>query len=106
MNKEKIEQPVPEWFNGVIYDKGDIVANRFSGEEIELNNVELSMYDFVMGASITVEMGMFNTPLHVKDLRKACIASSKNTLSLTLNFFITIVLLCYTLHRIVLSFHL
>ena len=70
MNKEKIEQPVPKWFNGVIYDKGDIVANRFSGEEIELNNVELSMYDFVMGASITVEMGMFNTPKHVQDLRK------------------------------------
>jgi len=69
MNKEKIEQPVPKWFNGVIYDKGDIVANRFSGEEIELNNVELSMYDFVMGASITVEMGMFNTSNHVKDLR-------------------------------------
>ena len=68
MNKVK-EQPVPKWFNGVIYDKGDIVANRFSGEEIELNNVELSMYDFVMGASITVEMGIFNTPNHVKDLR-------------------------------------
>ena len=68
MNKTK-EQPVPKWFNGVIYDKGDIVANRFSGEEIELNNVELSMYDFVMGASITIEMGMFNTPNHVKDLR-------------------------------------
>tara|TARA_R110002033_G_scaffold98066_1_gene146459 strand:+ start:92 stop:355 length:264 start_codon:yes stop_codon:yes gene_type:complete len=63
------EQPVPKWFNGSIYDKGDIVANRFSGEEIELNNVELSMYDFVMGASITIEMGMFNTSQHVKDLR-------------------------------------
>ena len=68
MNKIK-EQPVPKWFNGVIYDKGGIVANRFSGEEIELNNVELSMYDFVMGASICVEMGMFNTAQHVKDLR-------------------------------------
>jgi hypothetical protein len=63
------KQPVPKWFNGAIYDKGAIVANRFSGEEIELNNVELSMYDFVMGASITVEMGMFNTAQHVKDLR-------------------------------------
>ena len=68
MNKTK-EQPVPEWFNGVIYDKGGIVANRFSGEEIELNNVELSMYDFVMGACMMSEMGMFNTPSHVKDLR-------------------------------------
>ena len=69
MNKTK-EQPIPKWFNGVIYDKGDIVQNRFGGAEIELNNVELSMYDFVMGASITIEMGMFNTPNHVKDLRK------------------------------------
>ena len=70
MNKEKIEQPVPKWFNGVIYDKGAVVQNRFGGAEIELNNVELSMYDFVMGASITVEMGMFNTPKHVQDLRE------------------------------------
>ena len=68
MNKIK-EQPVPKWFNGVIYDKGAVVQNRFGGREIELNNVELSMYDFVMGASITVEMGIFDTYKHVKDLR-------------------------------------
>ena len=53
-----IKQPVPEWFNGTIYQEGDIVRNRFSGEEIELNNIELSMYDFVMGASIIAEMGL------------------------------------------------
>ena len=65
------EQKMPgKWFNGVIYDKGDIVANRFTGEEIELNNVELSIYDFCIGASIVIEMGMFNTPRHVQDLRK------------------------------------
>ena len=69
MNKTK-EQPIPKWFNGVIYDKGTVVQNRFGGAEIELNNVELSMYDFVMGASIVVEMGMFNTPKHVQDLRR------------------------------------
>ena len=69
MSKVK-EQPVPKWFNGVIYDKGAVVQNRFGGAEIELNNVELSMYDFVMGASITVEMGIFNTSKHVQDLRK------------------------------------
>tara|TARA_R110000744_G_scaffold251377_3_gene367329 strand:- start:2002 stop:2265 length:264 start_codon:yes stop_codon:yes gene_type:complete len=66
---ETKEQTLPKWFNGQTYDKGGVVANRFSGEEIELNNVELSMYDFIMGASITVEMEMFNTPQHVKDLR-------------------------------------
>ena len=63
------EQPVPKWFNGSIYDKGDIVANRFSGEEIELNNIELSMYDFVMGASVICEMGCTDTKI-ITDLRK------------------------------------
>ena len=52
------EQKIPKWFNGTIYKKGGIVANRFSGEEYELNNVELSMYDFVIGASIITEMGL------------------------------------------------
>ena len=69
MSKSK-EQPIPEWFNGVVYDKGAVVQNRFGGDSIELNNVELSIYDFVMGASIVVEMGMFNTPQHLKDLRR------------------------------------
>tara|TARA_Y100001938_G_scaffold112607_1_gene154258 strand:- start:826 stop:1092 length:267 start_codon:yes stop_codon:yes gene_type:complete len=70
MNIKTNKQPIPDWFNGVIYEKGDVVANRFSGEEYELNNVELSVYDFIMGASIVIEMGMFNTPQHVADLRK------------------------------------
>ena len=69
MNKTK-EQPIPDWFNGTIYEKGDVVQNRFGGNEIELNNVELSIYDFVIGASIVVEMGVFNNPQHVADLRK------------------------------------
>ena len=69
MSKIK-EQPVPKWFNGVIYDKGAVVQNRFGGAEIELNNVELSVYDFCIGASIVVEMGVFNTSKHVQDLRK------------------------------------
>ena len=67
---KKNKQEIPKWFNGTIYKEGGVVANRFSGEEYELNNVELSMYDFVMGASITCEMGVFNTPHHVLDLRK------------------------------------
>ena len=63
------EQPIPKWFNGQIYDKGAVVENRFGGEKIELNNIELSMYDFVMGCSILCEMGMSSSP-PVKDLRK------------------------------------
>ena len=63
------EQKIPKWFNGNIYRDGGVVANRFTGEEYELNNIELSMYDFVIGASIMVEMGM-NNPKVIKDLRK------------------------------------
>ena len=64
------KQELPKWFKGEVYDKGDIVRNRFSGEQYELNNIELTMYDFVMGASYAAEMGIFNTPHHVKQLRK------------------------------------
>ena len=53
-----IKQPIPKWFNGTVYKEGETVANRFTGEEYELNNIELSMYDFIMGATIMIEMGM------------------------------------------------
>ena len=52
------EIKLPSWFNGELYEEGDTVKNRFSGEEYELNNVELSMYDFIMGATIVAEMGL------------------------------------------------
>ena len=64
------KQKLPKWFRGELYEEGAVVQNRFGGGEIELNNVELSVYDFVIGASIVIEMGMFNTPKHVQDLRK------------------------------------
>ena len=67
---ETKEQKVPKWFEGEVYEKGDVVQNRFGGGSIELNNVELSIYDFCIGASVVIEMGMFNTPQHVADLRK------------------------------------
>ena len=68
MIKEK--QQLPKWFNGELYKKGSTVQNRFSGEEYELNAMELSMYDFVMGATAMSEMGIFNTPHHIKQLRQ------------------------------------
>ena len=64
------KQELPSWFNGDIYEEGGTVQNRFSGEEYELNNIELSIYDFIMGATITSEMGIFNTPHHIQELRK------------------------------------
>ena len=60
MSKIK-EQKLPKWFRGELYGEGDTVRNRFSGEEYELNNIELSMYDFVMGATALYETRGFNT---------------------------------------------
>jgi hypothetical protein len=51
MTKTK-EQTIPKWFKGMIYDNGDTVVNPFSGEEYKLNNIELSIYDFIMGCNI------------------------------------------------------
>ena len=68
MSKIK-KQKLPKWFNGEVYDKGAVVENRFGGAEIELNNIELSMYDLVMGASVIAEMGG-GEPEIIKDLRR------------------------------------
>jgi len=51
-----VKQQLPKWFNGEVYEDGATVQNRFSGEEYELNAVELSMYDFVIGSTIVLEM--------------------------------------------------
>tara|TARA_R100000005_G_C4969175_1_gene182779 strand:- start:792 stop:1058 length:267 start_codon:yes stop_codon:yes gene_type:complete len=57
----KAKQQLPKWFNGQLYEEGDIVENPYSGESIELNNIELSMYDFIMGATMVYEMGGLST---------------------------------------------
>jgi len=64
------ENKLPKWFEGELYEEGTTVKNRFSGEEYKLNAMELSMYDFVMGATIVAEMGMFNESQDVKNLKK------------------------------------
>ena len=65
------EQKLPKWFKGELYEEGAVVRNRFSGEEYELNNVELSMYDFVMGATIVCEIESWNINENmVEELRK------------------------------------
>ena len=68
MIKEK--QKLPKWFTGELYEEGATVQNRFSGEEYELNAMELSMYDFVMGATMTSEMLPNSSTQLVRDLRK------------------------------------
>ena len=51
-NKKQVK---PKWFEGVVYDKGTTVTNPFSGEEYKLNALELSIYDFVVGANRVLE---------------------------------------------------
>mgnify|MGYP003649041586 FL=1 len=72
------KQTLPKWFNGELYSEGAEVQNRFSGDKCLLNNVELSMYDFVMGATMCMEMGM---PCNVTDLRKGLDWFRKNNAS-------------------------
>ena len=66
----KTKQELPKWFNGELYEEGATVRNRFSGEEYELNNVELSMYDFVIGSTIVLEMTSGYKHTDVAELRK------------------------------------
>jgi len=66
----KVKQKLPKWFNGELYEEGATVQNRFSGEECELNAMELSMYDFVMGSTIVLEMAGGYKHTNVDLLRK------------------------------------
>ena len=58
--KNKIKQVKPKWFDGVVYQEGTTVQNPFSGEEYELNALELSIYDFIIGANIFLEQAFEN----------------------------------------------
>ena len=53
----KTKQQKPKWFKGSVYTKGGQVTNPFSGEFYELNGLELSLYDFIMGCNMLFERG-------------------------------------------------
>jgi hypothetical protein len=62
---------LPAWFKGQCYTHGDTVKNPFSGEEYELTGEELSMYDFIVGSQMVMEMTpKMITPEAVKDFQK------------------------------------
>ncbi len=48
---------LPKWFNGEVYTEGAEVTNRFGGDSCQLTAEELSMYDFIIGASTLMEVG-------------------------------------------------
>ena len=66
----KTKQKLPKWFNGELYEDGATVQNRFSGEEYKLNAMELSMYDFVIGSTMVLEMAGGHKHTDVSLLRK------------------------------------
>ena len=49
------EQVIPKWFKGQVYEQGDIVTNPFSRKKYQLNGIELSMYDFIIGTQLVFE---------------------------------------------------
>jgi len=70
MQKNK-KQTLPKWFKGEVYSEGLIVENIFSKEEYELNNIELSMYDFIIGSQLMMELSpKLVTPAHINDFHK------------------------------------
>ena len=66
----KTTKQLPKWFKGEVYKEGATVRNRFSGEEYKLNNVELSMYDFIIGSTMVLEMSGGYNHTDVSLLRK------------------------------------
>ena len=54
------KQVKPKWFEGVVYQEGTTVRNPFSGETYKLNALELSIYDFIIGANIFLEQSFEN----------------------------------------------
>jgi hypothetical protein len=57
----------PSWFTGELYEKGSIVKNPYSGMQFELNALELSIYDYVLGLNTIIqEMGGVMDPRTVK----------------------------------------
>ena len=70
MTKNK-EKAMPKWFKGQIYIQGDTVTNRFSGSSYDLSPNELSMYDFIIGSQLVMELSpKLVTPAHINDFHK------------------------------------
>ena len=80
MHKTK-EQKIPSWFKGSIYEQGETVINPFSNEEYELNGLELSIYDFIMGSQYVFEVAPKSvTTEQVDDFHKALTWFRKNNI--------------------------
>ena len=66
MKDTKKKQIKPDWFTGAWYNSPEEVTNPFSGESCLLTGAETSMYDFIMGATYTIEV-QFNSESNIED---------------------------------------
>jgi hypothetical protein len=57
MNKQEI----PEWFDGEISDEGSVAYNSDKSKKVELNNIESSIYNYILGYYLMASFGAFNT---------------------------------------------
>ena len=80
MSTKTTKQKLPKWFNGELYQEGKVVKNIISGEEYELNNVELSMYDFIIGSQLVWRMGITPKEKHIEDFQKGLNWFRKNNI--------------------------
>ena len=73
MNTEskKKSQKLPKWFEGDVYPEGAEVTNPFSGESYKLNNIELSLYDFIIGVQIVFDAFNYPTNKQIKNFEDA-----------------------------------
>lgn len=77
----KKQQRLPKWFKGELYARGETVTNPFSKEEYELNALELSIYDFIMGSQYVFEVAPRTvTDKQVNDFQKALTWFRKNNI--------------------------
>jgi len=60
----------PKWFEGEIYTEGGEVRNPFSGETYELNGLELSIYDFIIGCQMVFDSLPYANEVMVNDFQK------------------------------------
>ena len=73
MSTKTKKQQLPKWFEGQVYSEGGEVRNPFSGSTYELTNVELSIYDFIMGSQMVFGSVAYNnvSAQQIRDFEKA-----------------------------------
>jgi len=72
MSSKTKKPTAPKWFKGMIYTKGETVTNPFSGESYDLNGLELSIYDYIIGCQVLFDSMPFHmTKKQVDEFQKA-----------------------------------